>query len=130
MFDITEIERKTKVFYIPGVSIDEINSAEKILGCEFSSEYKDYLAKFGALSFSSHEFTGLGVEGYLNVVTATKKERELDDSFPKDCILLENLGIEGILILQDKSGNVYSYVNKSKTKISNSFLEYLQSLLK
>ena len=125
---LEEIAQKTKVYQGKGVSSDEIVKAEKLLGISFSDEYKEYLKEVGFLSFFSHEFTGLGVDGYLNVVEATKSERELDKDFPSDSILLENEGIEGILILHDKTGAVYSYANGKIIKISDSLFDFLKSL--
>lgn len=125
---LEEIAKKTKIYQGKGVSADEIAKAEKSLALSFSDEYKDYLKEAGFLSFFSHEFTGLGSEGYLNVVEATKSERELDKDFPSDCILLENVGIDGLMILHDASGAVYSYANGKKTKISDSLFGFLKSL--
>ena len=125
---INELEKKYKVYHANGVSLETIEVAEKELQLSFSEEYKTYLSLYGAISFSSHEFTGLGVNGYLNVVHATKKERSLDDNFPKNCILIENTGIDGILILQDKSGKVYSYENRKNKEIAPSLKFYFESI--
>ena len=125
---LEEINKKFKIYHGNGVSNDEIDNAEKELALSFSEEYKEYLREIGCMSFASHEFTGLGFSGYLNVVEATKSERNLDDRFPKNCILIENVGIDGLLILHDKTGAVYSYVNGNKAKISNSLFDFLKSL--
>ena len=125
---LEDIAKNVKIYHGKGVPITEIEKAEKALGISFSDEYKEYLKEVGSLSFFSHEFMGLGVDGYLNVVEATMSERELDNDFPSDCILLENDGIEGILILHDETGAVYSYVKGKKIKISDSLFDFLKSL--
>lgn len=122
---LAKIGAKHKVFCGKGVSENDIAKAENKLGVSFPLEYKEFLREIGILSFSSHEFMGLGVDGHLNVVTSTLEERKLDTSFPKDCFLVENIGIEGILVLQDSKGSVYSYINKKKKKIANSFKDYI-----
>ncbi len=126
---IGKIEKKYKVCSLKGASIDDIENAEKELNLSFSKEYKKFLAQYGIISFGAHEIFGLGTDNYLNVVNSTKSERSLNPSFPADCIVLENNGIEGLLTLQDSKGIVYSYFNGTKKKIASSLSEYLESLL-
>ena len=126
---IEELKAKTKLFQVGTVSQEEINNAEKKLNLHFSEEYKSYLSNYGAISFGSHEITGLGVSGYLNVVTATEKERNLGGDFPKDCILLENNGIDGILTIMDEKGFVYSFDGTKKRQIASSFTNFLKGLI-
>ena len=65
----------------------------------------------------------------MNVVTATEKERNLGGDFPKDCILLENNGIDGILTIMDEKGFVYSFNGKEKKQIAVSFSNFLKELI-
>ena len=94
---IDEIARHYKVYTGTGVSDEVIASAEQQLGVTFSSQYKAYLKEYGVLSFASHEITGLGVIGYLNVVEATEAERKLGGTFPSDCLLI--FSIAAIILL-------------------------------
>ena len=126
---IDALNAKCKVYHLNGASEAVIKDAEQKLGLSFPPEYRTYLATYGVLSFASHEFTGLGTDGYLNVVTATEKERSLGGQFPKDCILLENNGIDGLLTIQDSKGCVYSFKNGTKKKIASSFSEYIKMCL-
>lgn len=126
---IDALNAKYKVYHLKGASEADIKIAEQKLGLSFSPEYRTYLATYGLLSFASHEFTGLGADGYLNVVSATEKERSLGGQFPKDCILLENNGIDGLLTLQDSKGYVYSFNDGKKKKIASSFSEYIKMCL-
>ena len=126
---IEELKAKTKLFQVGTVSQEEINNAENQLNLHFTEEYKNYLSNYGAISFGAHEITGLGVSGYLNVVTATEKERNLGGDFPKDCILLENNGIDGILTIMDEKGFVYSFNGKEKKQIAVSFSNFLKELI-
>lgn len=126
---IEELKSKTKLFQIGTVSQDEINNAENQLNLHFTEEYKNYLSNYGAISFGAHEITGLGVSGYLNVVTATEKERSLGEKFPKDCILIENNGIDGLLTIMDVNGIVYSFDGTTKKKIASSFSEFLKNCI-
>jgi hypothetical protein len=122
-----EISKKYKIFKTKPANEEDIKEAETKLGRVFSDEYKKYLLQFGAISFSSTELTGLNIEKYANVVDVTLKEIELNEEFPKDCIVLENIGIEGILILIDSKGQVFEWKNNSARKIYDSMEEYLRS---
>ena len=126
---IEELKSKIKLFQIGTVSQDEINNAEEKLKLHFTEEYKIYLSNYGAISFGTHEITGLGVSGYLNVVTATEKERNLGGNFPNDCILLENNAIDGILTIMDENGIVYSFDGTKKRQIASSFNNFLKGLI-
>ena len=127
---IKQIEAKHKVYHLSGCGVEEVIAAEKALELTFSEEYRNYLMNYGAISFGSHEFTGLGVDEYIDVVLATKEEKKLNQGIPNDCILIENLGIEGILILQDSNGVIYSLDEKGRLeKIANSFSVYMKSLI-
>lgn len=125
-----EINKKQKMFKTKPTNEDAIKEAETKLGRAFSDEYKKYLLQFGAISFSSTELTGLNIEKYANVVDVTLKEIELNEEFPKDCIVLENIGIEGILILLNSKGHVFEWKNNYALKIHDSMADYLRSKLK
>ncbi len=124
-----EINKKQKMFKTKPASEDAIKEAENKLGRAFSDEYKKYLLQFGAISFSNTEITGLNIEKYANVVDVTLKEIELNEDFPKDCIVLENIGVEGVLILINSKNHIFEWKNKSAIKIHDSMEEYLRSKL-
>ncbi|MEE0132930.1 MAG: SMI1/KNR4 family protein [Treponema sp.] len=122
------VEKKFKFYQKKAVSDNVISNAEKELNISLAQDYKDYLKCYGACSFSSHEFTGLGFSGYMNVVSATNEERRVNSNFPKDMYIIENLAIEGVLIVQNSKGEVFEYTRSSINKIYNSFKDYLKSL--
>lgn len=127
---IDEIAEHCKVYKGTGVSDEVIASAEQRLGLTFPSQYKDYLKECGILSFASHEITGLGVSGYLNVVEATEAERKLGGTFPEDCVLIENVGVDGILVIMDTEGCVFSYQNGRENAVAKSFFDYVKGLIR
>ena len=71
-----------KILQIPNLyklqkcSEAEMVKAQEILNVKFSTEYVDYVTNFGAISFYGTEWTGLNVNGYLNVVEATLEARK------------------------------------------------------
>ena len=127
---IEEIGSQIKVYTSKPVTKAEIRKAEKELGLSFSTEYKEYVERYGMISFGSHEFTGLGKKNHLNVVSATINERNVGDGFPEDCILLENNGIDGLLTLLDSSGTVYHYYSfkRKKVKIASSLSSFFKNM--
>ena len=121
-------DKKDNLYSSNGVSATDIKSAEDKLGVRFSSDFKDYLKTYGVVSFSSHEFMGLGGDNHLNVVKETLRERKNNSNFPDNCYVIENLGIDGRLILQDNTGKIYELSSSGVRKICNSLKEYIGKL--
>ena len=119
---------KSKLYYGTGVSVEEVIEAEDKLGIRFHEEYRNYLLEYGVASFGSHEFLGLGGDSYLDVVQETLQECKNNQNFPKNCYIIENLGIDGILILQEEEGTVFEWSNGELKKIYDSMGEYVESL--
>jgi hypothetical protein len=121
------IEKKFKLYKTKGASNELIAEAERQLGLSFANDYKEYLSEFGAISFGSTELTGLNIDGYANVVTVTLKEIQRNKLFPKDSIVLENIGMEGLLMLQNESGEVYEWLDGDKKASFQNLKAYLES---
>ena len=96
---------------------------------QFSTDYIDYLKQFGAISFWGTELTGLNISGPMNVVEATKEERRFNKDFPKGCFVLENIGIDNIIVVMNQDGFVFSVYRDKVRKICNSFSEYIDICL-
>ncbi|MCX4317907.1 MAG: SMI1/KNR4 family protein, partial [Lachnospiraceae bacterium] len=80
---LEEIKEIPKLYHTTGCSAEQLTKAEAELGMTFPTEFREYVQKYGAISFYKTEWTGLQVEGYLNVIEATKQERELNPAFPR-----------------------------------------------
>jgi len=103
-----------------------IAEAEKELSVKFSGEYRDYLSVFGAAAANGHELTGVSASKRLSVVRVTKREWELNPQVPRSMYVIENTGIDGIIIWQDASGSVYKSVpHSSQKKLAASIADYL-----
>lgn len=126
MSELVKILKENGFNGIGNLSDNTIIEAQNKLGLRFSNEYKDFLKNFQAGSFLGHELMGLDTMAYLNVVNNTEDEREMNDDFPKDCIVLENLGIEGLLVLMNESGVIFSYCNGKKEQIADSMVDYIR----
>lgn len=128
---IDKIRSIPNLCHLSGCKTNQIKAAQKKLDLEFPDEYIEYVKEYGVISFYGTEWTGLNVEGYLNVVDATESERKIDKDFPIDCFVLENQAIDGLLILVDSKGNVYSYQSGKKPMlICKSMIEYLDICVK
>ena len=108
---------------------EEISSAEAELNLQFSKEYTDYLASFGAASVYGHEFTGICSAHRLSIVSVTQAERAANHNIPLSWYVIEQTNIDGITIWQDHAGNIYqSNPMSAGVKIAPSMLDYLNDL--
>lgn len=124
---VDEIKKIPNLYHAKGCTTSQIKDAQKALGITFPDEFIDYVKEYGAISFYGTEWMGLNVDGYINVVDATKQERDINDNFPSDCFVLENQGIDGIITVADEKGNVYSISYDKKELIYTSIIDYLHS---
>lgn len=112
-----------------GVSEKEVQQAEEKLGMMFPETYRDIVKEFGSVEVDSEEIFGLGVEGYLNVVETTLKEREVSQGKLNGYIVLQNIGMEGILIVVDEQDRVFEYQLGEFRNLLSTTAEYIKSLL-
>ena len=113
------------------MSEQDIDNAEKSLGVRFAEEYRIYTKKFGAISANGFELTGVVNASRLNVVNVTTSERNLNQNISNNMYVIENTGIDGILMLQNNKGEIFEITPNSKpSKKFSSLVEYLQALQK
>lgn len=109
-------------------SEEDILEAEKELGVSFAEEYKVVLAEFGSILADEIELVGIAKSQNRNVIAVTKRERECNVLVPKNLYVVENLGIDGIIIWQDEKGAIYqSSPNKKPERVYNSLAEYIKA---
>lgn len=80
---------------------DEITTAERALGMQFSPEYKAYLSEFGLIASGATEVNGLGVPAtsHLNILSAIKSLRD-GKNYPPQAVPLCDIG-DGYYYLYD-----------------------------
>lgn len=127
---IEKIGNIEKLYHSKGCTFKQIRDAQSELGLTFPEEYIDIIKKYGAISFYGTEWTGLNVDDYLNVVSSTKKEREINNSFPTDCFVLENQGIDGLIVISNEAGEIFSFQYSRIKKIYDSISSYLDECIK
>lgn len=113
-----------------GVREKDIQKAEEQVGMRFPESYRAIVKEFGSLEIGSDEIFGLGVDGYLNVVETTLKERKFADGDLDQYLVLQNLGTEGILIVVDEKDRVFEYQLGEFHNLLSSTAEYIETLLK
>lgn len=112
----------------PATKLDVLN-AEFDLGLKFADEFKEYVLKYGVISAKRVEITGICEFPRLSVVDVTVKEREFNNNIPDDMYVIESTGFEGIVILQNSKGEVFSLVpNGMPKKIFETLADYLLDL--
>jgi hypothetical protein len=90
-----------------GVDNSIISKAETDLSVKFASDFKLMLSNYGFLYAKGEEFLGIDNSSY-DVVKATKEAQQNFKDFPKGMYVIENFAIDGILLLQNTTGeNIY-----------------------
>ncbi len=109
-------------------SIEDVENVEIELALPLAEEYKEYLLSFGAIMADDVEFTGIAKSKNRDVVQVTKREWAANNKIKHNLYVVENVGIDGIIIWQDYTGAVYeSRPNHGATKIADNLVEYLES---
>ena len=107
---------------------ENIAEAEKKLGLSFSQEYKDYLLKYGAISYHGHIFTGISPFPGVDVVAVTLEARQNNPQVPMAYYVIEEAHIDGLIIWQNDSGAVYRTVpGYAPSKMCGSLAEYIEA---
>jgi hypothetical protein len=115
---------------LKGATNIEIDDALLLLRLNFSDEYREYLAHFGAIMADGIELTGIAKAKHRDVVTVTKQEWALNPNVPHTMYVIENTGIEGVIIWQDANGSIYKTTpNAQPRKIANSLADYISGKL-
>ena len=120
------IKNQTEAFYGPGSDKSIIEKSEILLKLSFSDEYKNYLNAVGIAAVNGHELTGISESERLNVADVTLRAKEQIE-VPDDFYVVEETGIDGIIIWQNSIGEIYATQPGLKTtKLNDSLLDYLQ----
>lgn len=107
---------------------EDIGNVEIELALPLAEEYKEYVQTYGAIMADDVELTGIAKSKNRDVVQVTQREWAANSKIKHNLYVLENVGIEGIIIWQDGSGKIYeSRPNHGATQIADSLAEYLES---
>lgn len=125
---INKMKTYSDLVWLKPASKNMIDRAEAQLKLKFAPEYRDYVGQFGSVAVNGHELTGVVPSLRLNVVKVTKEEWEFNSKVPNTMYVIENAGIDSIMIWQDASGSIYlSEPDEAPLKIASSLVEYLDT---
>ena len=109
---------------------ERVSAAERQLGLNFAVDYKAYVRTYGVISAKGIELTGLTEIKRLDVVSVTKRERETNPFFPGNMYVIENIGIDGVLFLQNSEGEIYKFEQSGAIqKKFHSLEEYIKHVV-
>lgn len=109
-------------------SVEAVENVEIELALPLAEEYKEYLLKYGAILADDVELTGIAKSKNRDVVQVTQREWSANPKINHNLYVIENIGIDGIVIWQDGAGKIYeSSPNKAAKQIANSLAEYLKT---
>ncbi len=104
-----------------------LQQAASELNLQFAADYCEYLLNIGLVAYDGHELTGVCKSSRLNVVSVTKEERKKNRSIPRGFYVIEKANIDGIVIWQKSTGEIFETVFDSPpTKICKSLSEYIE----
>ena len=123
---IEALKEKEDLLAGKGVSGEMIVEAEKEIGLKFAEDYRLYLKTFGIAAYGGHELTGITKSERVHVVAATKKEREHSPELPSNIYVIEHGNIDGIVIWQADTGEIYGAMPGHGLKqINDSLVDYV-----
>ena len=112
-----------------GASPEQIAQAESELNASFTPEYREYVSAFGYIVFNAHELTGICASQRLNVVNVTRQARTANPDIPPENYVIEDTGIDDILIWQNPSGEILQSIpGHPPVKAASSLSDYLRIL--
>lgn len=121
------LRNKTGFIGSSGRTKEEILQAEEELCIRFAAEYHEYLERIGLASVEEHELTGLTKDIRLDVVAVTKEYRTLYGLDTVSWYVVEDIGIDGLVIWQDEKETIYqTSFSVEPVKIAESLEEYLR----
>lgn len=127
MPDVIQIMQSLPDFYAAtGISEEQIIQTEQALGLRFAPDYRRYVSAFGLVSVNGHELTGICASRRLNVADVTLSVKSVTPDIPHDWYVLEEANIDGIVIWQNHTGEVFQTMpGNEPTTLCNSICEYL-----
>ena len=115
------------LFFLDQPSVEEIQKAEFKLGLKFSNEYRKYVSVGGAICGGGIELTGITKHERLNVVAVTNREKRINPLIPDDMYVVEVTGIDGMVVLQNEMGTIFTaQPNVPPKKLCDSLFEYIE----
>ena len=125
---IEVIEKQENLLALKPATKEDIDNIEIELALPLADEYKEYLLKYGAILADNVELTGVAKSKNRDVIQVTQREWAANSKIKHNMYVVENIGIDGIIIWQDGTGKIYeSRPNYGTTQIAESLAEYIET---
>lgn len=122
------IEKLENLISLKPASEEQVKNVEMELKLHLAEEYKEYIKRYGAIMADDVELTGIAKSKNRDVIQVTKREWQANPMITHNMYVVENVGIDGIIIWQDSDGKIYqSQPNNKAKKIAESLTEYLRT---
>ena len=109
---INSLGKSSELLSIGEIEYSKIEQASEKLNVEFANDFAEYTHKFGAISVDDMEICGIIDDApYLSTVDRTQEMRELFSDFPKDCYVIESVGIDNAVMVQKSDGTIYQFLH-------------------
>ena len=109
------------------VDEEEVSKAENELNLVFAKDYKEYLLNFGFAYSDVIAISGIIDDEAFNVVDLTKKFKPIYKNIPSDFYVIEDVGVDGLVIWQDSLGVIYQSIpNHDPVKIFDNLSDFLK----
>lgn len=109
---INSLGKSSELLSIGEIEYSKIEQASEKLNVEFANDFAEYTHKFGAISVDDMEICGIIDDApYLSTVDRTLDMREMFSDFPKDCYVIESVGIDNAVMVQKSDGKIYQFLH-------------------
>ena len=120
------IEKLPEMEFLQPATEKQIKSAEEKLGLRFAEEYREYLSYFGMAWSDIIAISGICDDEDYEVVALTDKLKKVYLGIPSDFYVIEDVGVDGLVIWQSGTGEIYQSIpNTNPVKIFDSLSDFL-----
>lgn len=123
---IESIKKLPGMEFLQPATEKQIKSAEEKLGLRFAEEYREYLSYFGMVWSDIIAISGICDDEDYEVVALTDKLKKVYLGIPSDFYVIEDVGVDGLVIWQSGTGEIYQSIpNTNPVKIFDSLSDFL-----
>jgi len=127
---ISTIKKLPSMESLTPASDEVIKNAEESLNLKFAGDYKEYLSVFGAAWSDSIAISGIIDDEEYGVVELTNKLRPFHTKIPLNFYVIEDVGVDGLVIWQDESGAIYQSIpNNEPMRLYDNLSDYLEYVM-
>lgn len=108
-----------------GAQREDVKRLEEFVGFELPEDYKYFLSVYGCLKYDSRIILGISDEIYEDSLETMCSLLDHVGTFPRDVVIIENVGFDNLFVIMDKQGHIYQYDLSEKQLLYHSFDEFM-----